>query len=270
MNFNSATVLFFSPTGTTRKIAHAIADGIGVEDTSFVDITQKGARDKLLTEISTDLLIVGYPVYSELAPEIVTEALHAITITQQPAAVFCVYGNVGFGMSLRQITSLLTDRGLPVVACGAFIGEHSFSTDGTPLAKGRPDEQDLERARVYGTSIRDRLLSEESVNGLTPDSVQGTFPLIARIIPKNSAQLLTRPPVINSSCNNCMACRKSCPTGAINDDLSIDASRCIRCFSCVKNCVKHGRNITYRVKPLVNHVLSSWNKKRMQVQTFFA
>jgi hypothetical protein len=35
----------------------------------------------------------------------------------------------------------------------AFIGEHSFSDDKAPIAKGRPDREVLKKARRFGTSL---------------------------------------------------------------------------------------------------------------------
>ena len=36
------------------------------------------------------------------------------------------------------------------MAAGAFIGEHSFSRKGMPIAEGRPDESDLKQATEFG------------------------------------------------------------------------------------------------------------------------
>jgi hypothetical protein len=43
------------------------------------------------------------------------------------------------------------------IAAGAFIGEHSFSSDKRPIALGRPDQHDLSQAEAFGRTIKEKL-----------------------------------------------------------------------------------------------------------------
>lgn len=44
MLINSVTAVYFSPTGTTKKIMNAIINGMGAEDNEIIDITLPQAR----------------------------------------------------------------------------------------------------------------------------------------------------------------------------------------------------------------------------------
>ena len=58
---NTASLIFFSPTGTTLKTVEAVCDGLGAEKRQWIDLTRShGVYDP----IRGDLAIVGLPVHS--------------------------------------------------------------------------------------------------------------------------------------------------------------------------------------------------------------
>jgi DUF1009 family protein len=59
------------------------------------------------------------------------------------AAAVVLYGNRNYDDALIELKDILTGRGFKVIAAGAFIGEHAFST---VLGAGRPDREDLQTA----------------------------------------------------------------------------------------------------------------------------
>jgi hypothetical protein len=79
-----------------------------------------------------------------------------------------VYGNIGFGMSLKESTSLARSMRLTPVAAATFIGEHSFSCPEIPLAAGRPDGQDLSKAETFGAELARKLTAISSPSEIAP------------------------------------------------------------------------------------------------------
>jgi len=55
--------LYFSPTGTTRRVIEAITDNIGLEKIDPVDLTIPSNREKWNGKTPGDLVIVGIPTY---------------------------------------------------------------------------------------------------------------------------------------------------------------------------------------------------------------
>ena len=257
----SLSLLYFSPTGTTKIIADTMVQKLGVPHVEEINLTDPRVRSGDIL-VASDLVVFGAPVYEEYLPEVVIDCLRKIQFQGQPVLAFAVYGNIGYGLSLKQIHGELTKKGLSPIALGAFIGEHSFSSQETPLAKGRPDENDKEDAKKLAELFVSRLLTKSPP--LAPDEIPGKLPLMARILPKGSAKLFTKPPVINSSCTNCRRCILKCPMGAIDESLFIDEEKCLRCFACVRICGKKAREIKYRKRILVTTMLNMKNRVKKE------
>lgn len=254
MDIKSAAFVCFSPTGTTKKVGLAIAAGMGITAPRNIDLTRPGARLEPIGSVVEDVLVIGMPVYEEHLPDIVGHALAGLAGRGQPAVLYVVYGNIGFGMALCELYSLVAAAGFTPVGAAAFIGEHSFSTAALPLASGRPDANDLELARDFGAQAHAKLTAAGSPQLL---SVPGSLPLMARVLPRNSARMFTAAPQVDSDkCNHCGACANGCPAGAIDaSTFAIDDDRCLRCFACVRHCRPHAREIAYRKRLLVTTVL---------------
>jgi len=252
MLIESAAVIYFSPTGSTKKIANSIVKGMNLNHVEYIDITKPSERMKERSEINEDLLIFGFPVYEEYAPSLFIDYIKKIKYKNQAAIAFSVYGNIGFGLSLKQIYKELTAKHLTVIALGAFIGEHSFATDAAPLAIGKPNQKDLVEAETFGITIKEQLLNNHRIIAIDEQVIPGKLPMMARILPPNSAKIFTKPPNISSLCNNCKICIMKCPQGAIDNNLIVDDSKCIRCFACVKYCTKKARLIEYKKKDYCN------------------
>ena len=258
MSIASACLLYFSPTGATRRIAGAIAEGLHPARTETLDITSASRRRLAPRRIAADILILGFPVYEEHVPEPVLDYLHETAIEASAAIAFCSYGNIGYGMSLVEIHRAMEEKGIGILSMGAFVGRHSFATDEAPLASGRPDSDDLARAVVLGRDAEDRYAIKKY---LSSEDVPGKLPLMARVLPRNSARLFTKAPVVNDRCAGCGACRMKCPVDAIDESYGIDEKKCLRCFACVSACGLGARKIEYKLGFLVRSMLNTSNKR---------
>ena len=78
MNIESVKLVYFSPTGTTKVVVQAIAQGINHDNAEEVDITRPAARIQPLQTSEKELLIVGVPVYMGRGPALLTDWLHTI------------------------------------------------------------------------------------------------------------------------------------------------------------------------------------------------
>ena len=64
MVMNPVRLLYFSPTGTTRKVLGAIAEGLGEDKPKHIDLTSPGTRTGRGRKIQGGLTIIGVPVYT--------------------------------------------------------------------------------------------------------------------------------------------------------------------------------------------------------------
>ncbi|MFL0165848.1 EFR1 family ferrodoxin [Candidatus Clostridium helianthi] len=263
MLINSVTTIYFSPTGTTKKIINSIVKGMGIVNDKIVDLTlPKARRDDGIPLIDGEIVLIGVPVYEEKIPEIVYPFLANLKGNGSPVVLVSVYGNIGDGIVLNQLDFIAQKSGFKVVAAGSFIGEHSFSTEEIPIAQNRPNNDDLNKAEEFGKNIIKKIENINSLEDVSFKIPQGKLPLMAKIVPKNSARLFTKTPFADmSKCSHCNICVKLCPVSAIDKGtLEINEKQCLRCFCCVKMCPKKARKIIYKPKLLVSKVLTIKNR----------
>lgn len=270
MLINSARVIFYSPTGTTKTVVTAIAQGTGIKKVQYTDLTLPSSRKVNLLTVEEDLLIIGIPVYEEKVPEILTQILQCLSSEGKPAVVVTVYGEIADGTALNELKTTVKNAGFIPVAAASFIGEHSFSTKELPIAAGRPNASDEHNAKQFGRMIINKLNSAEDISKIEAVIPEGKLKLMAKALPKNSAKMFTEKPDIDKSlCVGCGLCSKLCPAGAIDiNTMEIDDNLCLRCFSCVRACDNQARKITYKKKLLVKKVLGAKSKKDNEVKLY--
>jgi len=264
MEINTVQLAYFSPTGTTKKTLEGIAEAIGV-DIQHIDLTRPAIKTQELDEIKDGLAIIGAPVYAGRIPPEAVNRLRKLKADGVPAVVVALYGNREYEDALIELKDIAVEQGFIPVAGGAFIGEHSFDSEEMPIAAGRPDEADIERAGEFGRMIRDKLGGLTTLDNVSPVSVPGNTPYLEH------RHMRHPPPDTDESlCNMCTTCVSVCPTGAItiNNDVVTDADACIACCACVKNCPTRARVLTDPIYRRITRWLSTNFQERKEPEIF--
>ena len=265
MDIDSAKLIYFSPTGTTKIIVDAIVGGIRADAAGVIDLTSPGSETEVFDRLDSELAIIGAPVYSGRIPLEAIARLKRIRANNTPAVLVVLYGNREYDDALLELKDLAVEAGFIPVAGGAFIGEHSFSNENTPIATGRPDTKDLEKAERFGAQIRNKLRDIRGVDEITPLQVPGKYPHRKRMQPTN-----TSPITMESLCTTCGTCAGVCPTAAVavNDSVETDPVLCIICCACIKNCPNRARVIKEpRVKQIAEWVYKN-NSARKEPEVY--
>lgn len=238
-------IIFFSATGTTKKIVRAFSEGLGFE-TKFTDITLPEKR-KAYQPVESDLMVIAAPVYGERIPGFVWDFIKPIKGEDKPLAVISIYGNIGYGISFTQFEDFARLNGFRLIAVGAFIGEHTYARKKAPVGLGRPDKMDLVNAAEFGEQVRLKINSKTYNPPIIPPS---TLPNWITEFPDSGVRFLVRQPAVNESvCIRCGACAQKCPMDAIDPPtLMIDETQCIRCYACVKICPVSARTEKFRLQ----------------------
>ena len=233
MKYQKAGLVYFSPTGTTRKILEGIAKGFNAEVSNIIDITNPVVRGSDSFLFEDDIVLIGAPVYSGRLPADAVSCFSKMKGNKIPAILVVVYGNREYEDALLELKDMAVKSGFVPIACGAFIGEHSFSCEEFPVAAGRPDEDDLKKAENFGKEIAAKFAGAEEPDSMNDFHVSGNEPYKERkkIPPMDFIE-------VTDKCDDCGICAEVCPNGAINENdfRSSDIEKCIYCCACIKSC----------------------------------
>ena len=239
MNVKGVRLIYFSPTGTTQKILESIAEGIAVEDVTHINLTLPEGVQQAIPPFSDELVVIGAPVYGGRLPVDAINRFKQLTASNTLAILIVVYGNREFEDALLELKNLAIELGFRPVAGGAFIGEHSFATEALPIANGRPDSLDLQKAMDFGVKVKDKITALQSPDAKMELEIPGRFPYES----KGARAMAVSPVTIKDKCTACGICADVCPTAAISikEIAETNIEQCIRCCACIKKCPEEAR-----------------------------
>jgi len=250
--------IYFSPTGTTRRILSCMADNVGLKVAPQIDLTLPSKRDSFTGKVDGHLVLVGSPVYAGTIPLPFFESLRRIRGKGEWAVPVAVYGNRSPDTAVEELTKMLRGRGFRVLATAAFIGQHSFATPEHPWGMGRPDEADMKAAAEFGRAVGEkygRRPAEISVPGLLLERFSNK--MVEELPEGYHSKVLERPRELwwislsdKVVCTQCNRCVDSCPVAAMDaESFGIDDGKCIRCMACVRSCPTGKMRIVYSDAP---------------------
>lgn len=235
MKMNELGLVYFSPTGTTRKVIMEAARNIELKSVSY-DLTIHKEKKPSMQFKSNDFVLFGIPVYGGRVPATFLEYFETLKGDNTPAALIATYGCREYEDALLELKNEVERRGFKVIGAGAFPVQHSIVRQ---IGLSRPNKADLKVIADFGIQLNRKLKNAEnfdnaeiSVPGNFPYKKYGTTPLV----PKADISL----------CTECKACAKSCPAGAISmeDPKKTDKKKCISCMKCVYACKQKARYVS--------------------------
>ena len=226
------TAIYFSPTGTSKKGAVAIANALHT-DAGDIDITLE--KESYKKEFGIDEVVVfGAPVYGGRIFKGVAKRLEQIKGNQTPCVLTVTYGNRDYDDALLELADIVIANGFIPIAGAALIGEHTFGE----IQVGRPDCNDIAEDESFAKKVLGKLQAGDR----TPIHLPGNRPYVHGEEGGNGAGFR---PLTDESCVNCGLCAKQCPQGAIDMDnySKIYTDKCISCFRCIRNCPVKAKNM---------------------------
>ena len=247
------TNIFFSPSGTTKKVLNQIASNFD-EDYEICDLLY---FDDVKEFSSDDIVIVGMPVFAGRIPKRAAMRLSKITGDNTKAIAVVNYGNAHVTDALLELVDILTENNFNVIAAASTISHHSIF-DG--VAIGRPDEDDIEKINEFALSVKEKIENAGSLESEIP----GNRPYV---------DYKTLPFVVScdeSKCVFCLECVGVCPEKAIPDDdpADVDLDLCSRCTSCINICPEDARGFVGEAFEAKKPAFESANSERKEPEFY--
>lgn len=247
MNFNSCTLVYFSPTGGTEKVGRAFVSALSEKYESYDISVCREYPKRVFGE--NDYVVFAVPVFAGRVPVTATERIRSLKGNSTPCSVIAVYGNRAYEDALLELRNTVYSLGFAPVSAGAFIAEHSMVNK---IGQGRPDKEDYEEITQFAEETLNKLTSmshaeEEElifVKGNSPYREYPKFPTI---------------PLASDACIGCNACYNACPVKAINENnpRETDSEKCISCMRCIKLCPTKARALPEAVTQMISQRLAA-------------
>ena len=248
------TNIFFSPSGTTKKVLEQIASNFN-QDNEICDLLYFDGEKEFASD---DIVIVGMPVFAGRIPKRAAMRLSNIKGNNTKAIAVVNYGNAHVNDALLELVDILKENNFDVIAAASTISHHSIF-DG--VAIGRPDDEDIERINDFAQKAIEKI----ETGGSLESDIPGNRPYV---------DYKTLPFIVScdeSKCVFCLECVAVCPEKAIPDDdpADVDIDLCSRCTSCINICQEDARGFFGDAFEATKPKFESANAERKESEFYF-
>ena len=222
----SIVEIFFSPSGTCKKVAEEVSKNFKQKKESYDLLTFKSSK----TLSSDDIAIVVMPIFAGRLPKTARERLSEIKGKNTKTIAIVNYGNAHVTDALLELVELLDENSFNVIAAASTVSHHSIF-DG--VAVGRPDSEDIAKIDEFSQKCIAKIETGESLKSKIPGNKPYTdYKQLPFIISCDE-----------TLCAFCYDCVSICPEHAIPDDDPIDTNLdlCSRCTACISICAENAR-----------------------------
>jgi flavodoxin/Pyruvate/2-oxoacid:ferredoxin oxidoreductase delta subunit len=268
-----ALIAYFSQTGSTAKVAKAIARGL--ENAGYEPDLQRIDRDAPPHPRRYEIFGVGAPVHYYRLPFNVSDYIRDLPdLRGIPVFSFILQGTYRFdaGNSLRHGLAGKGGREVGYFHCYGASHYLGHLKEGYLFSADHPTAKELTRAEAFGRQVANNCVSggyEAPPDDPPPPAIYRLERvLLSRWLIENLYSRLFR--VDPERCTACGECIEACPTGNVQPDGSgrpIWGRDCLFCLSCEMNCPEDAvssfisRPATrWLIRPFLKYHMRRWSR----------
>lgn len=137
-----------------------IVKGIGGEVISSIDLTGWDNREnkRKLSFAGVDLIIIGAPIYGGFLYKEFRNYIKYLDFQEKCIIGITLYGNAAIMFATKEMISIIKMGNGRLLSYGEFVGEHSYSCKDIPVAEGRPNDDDLQKAVTFGEKCKRNII----------------------------------------------------------------------------------------------------------------
>jgi flavodoxin/NAD-dependent dihydropyrimidine dehydrogenase PreA subunit len=235
------SIIYFSQTGNTLKVARAIGDVFQKENhhVRIISMERAGSDDA----ISGDLLAIGTPCFSSRVPQPVMQFLDSLPeMKNHKAFVFATSGGAP-GKVLNQMADSLHEKCFDVLAGHLTRGEvHHPAPSLIGRFPDRPNIKDLQQAQNFARAICEHLRNPSTTlpgsNLFSKKNKIGFYEFLGSVITDQLVRVfLPEPKLHAANCDQCGFCVQACPMHNIHmEPYPVFGRDCLRCYHCYNIC----------------------------------
>lgn len=258
------SILTFSQTGNTNKVALAIGQGISETGNIKVEHTRFLKRKRWQPQ-NADFIGIGCPCFESRPAEIVPDFLknEGFDFSGKTAFVF-ITSSSSPAKTLWRLAQAVERTGAKVVG-GIQITAVSTAPSMFGLTPDRPNQQDYVFAQEFGRALANKLVFDKPLQKcfhIDPRRGSAFYDFVGSVANIMKKKSIPPPNVNHQDCTLCGNCAFECPLDNIHIKNKIVrvGQDCTVCWRCWHVCPTHALNMKPTVlNGVVEHLL--WSEK---------
>jgi flavodoxin/ferredoxin len=262
-------IVVFSQTGNTRKVAKAMAGALRKREHRVETWAMKKVKPAEMAR--GDLIGIGCPTFECQAPKPVKDFIESLPRMDHRKTFVFATGAGAPGKVIQDLKKGLQKKGA-IVLGGLWTRSEICHPAPCLMGKspGRPDVEDLAKARRFAVSISEQVFSGSTgtlpgARHFLPKSKMGFYCLVGSITSNKALVrwLLPKPRLDQNRCDKCKFCVIECPVNNIRlAPYPLLGGKCIRCYRCLTGCHNKAFSSSWWFGNLV--CLALWNETFMR------